>query len=68
MKSGTLFKQFLFALFALFISCIISACGSGTLSSSGGGSSAPVELGVLPNGSTLYTSTSSFPISDAGTS
>lgn len=67
MKPGTLLKQFLLAFFALFIGCIISACGSGTSSSSGGGSSAPVELGVLSNGSTLYTSTSSFPISDAGT-
>ncbi len=67
MKTGILLKQFLLAFFALFIGCIISACGSGTSSSSGGGSSAPVELGVLSNGSTLYTSTSSFPISDAGT-
>lgn len=67
MKPGILLKQFLLAFFALFIGCIISACGSGTSSSSGGGSSAPVELGVLSNGSTLYTSTSSFPISDAGT-
>ncbi len=69
MKSGLLSKQFVSAFFALFISCILSACGSGTSSSSGssGNTAAPVALGVLSNGSTLYTSASSFPIGDAGT-
>lgn len=58
------------AFFALFISCILSACGSGTSSSSGssGNTAAPIALGVLSNGSTLYTSTNYFPISDVGTS
>ncbi len=67
MKLSILLKQFLLAFMTLFISCILSACGSGTTSSGSNNNSAPVALGVLSNGSTLYTSTSSFPISDAGT-
>lgn len=51
----------------LFINCILSGCGSGTTSSGSINNTTPVSLGVLSNGSTLYTSTSSFPISDAGT-
>ncbi len=50
MKLGLSSKQFVLAFFALFISCILSACGSGTSSSSGssGNSAAPVALVYCP--------------------
>ena len=67
MKPNIWYKKFMFVMLTLFINCILSGCGSGTTSSGSINNTTPVSLGVLSNSSTLYTSTSSFPISDAGT-
>ncbi len=64
MKFTVYLKQFMLGMLTLLISCILSACGGVGSCLSCNNNGGPISLGVLPNGSTVYTSISTFPVSD----
>lgn len=59
-------KKIINALIVLFVIFIVGCSGSGSVSNSSGsgGGGAPVSIGTLPNGSTVYVSQNNLPISN----
>lgn len=63
MKPNMHYTKFMFAIFTLFISCMLVDCNSNTqVSSSNTDQSVPISLGTLSNGSIIYTSKNNIPI------